>query len=97
MAASARGGDEGPSDSAELAGVEENQKVAAAGAASVLKTAGFDQGQASVKVARSSILEAIWDQTTAGGQELRKVPPGAIGQRTVSRGVVSVTPSIVCR
>jgi hypothetical protein len=38
--------------------------IAAAEPWSVLKTAGFDQRQASVKVARPSILEARWDQRT---------------------------------
>ena len=41
----------------------------AAEAASVLKTAACDPRQASVEVARSSILETICDERTAGGQE----------------------------
>jgi hypothetical protein len=61
-------GDEAASDSIELAGVGENHReVAAAEAASALKAAAFDPRQASVKVARASILETICDERTAGG------------------------------
>ena len=42
------------------------RRIAAAEVASELKTGCFDQRQASVKVARPSILEAIWDQRTEG-------------------------------
>ena len=98
MAMPAMRGEEGPSDSAELPGLDENHReVAAAEAGTAPKTASIDPRQASVKAAGASILEAICAERTAGGQELRGVPPGVIGQRMVSRGVVSAIPSIVCR
>ena len=77
-------------------GLDENHReVAAAEAGTAQKTASFAPREASVKAARASILETICEERTAGGQGLREVPPGVIGQRTVSRGVVSAIPSIV--
>ena len=44
-----------------------HREVAAAEAGTAQETASCDQRQASLKVARSSTLEAIWDQRTEGG------------------------------